>query len=37
MDVKEAVRTAKHWVLDVMQDENPANLGLEEVEFNDEK
>lgn len=35
MDVKEAVRTAKHWVLDVLDDEKPANLGLEEVEFDD--
>jgi hypothetical protein len=37
MDVKEAVRSAKRWVLDVMDDEHPANLGLEEVEYNDEK
>lgn len=37
MDVKEAVRTAKHWVLDVMDDEHPENLGLEEVDYNDEK
>jgi hypothetical protein len=37
MDVKEAVRSAKRWVLDVMDDEHPANLGLEEVEYNDKE
>lgn len=37
MDVKEAVRAAKTWILDVMEDEHPSNLGLEEVEYNDEK
>lgn len=35
MDVKEAVRTAKDWVLEVLDDEHPSNLGLEEVEFDD--
>jgi hypothetical protein len=35
MDVKDAVVAAKGWVLDVMQDEQPSNLGLEEVEFDD--
>jgi hypothetical protein len=37
MDVKEAVRSAKRWVLEVMDDEHPANLGLEEVEYNDKE
>lgn len=37
MDVKEAVRVAKRWVNEVMDDEHPVNLGLEEVEYNDEK
>jgi hypothetical protein len=37
MDVQQAVKSAKNWVLDVMQDEKPVNLGLEEVEFDDEK
>jgi len=37
MDVKEAVRSAKQWVLDVMDDEHPANLGLEEVAYNDKE
>jgi hypothetical protein len=37
MDVRQAVKSAKDWVLDVMQDEKPINLGLEEVEFDDEK
>jgi len=36
MEVKDAVRAAKKWVLDVMNDEAPVNLGLEEVEFDDE-
>ena len=35
MEVKEAVRAAKNWALDVMGDETLANLGLEEVEFDD--
>lgn len=35
MEVKEAVRAAKQWVLDVLDDEKPMNLGLEEVEFDD--
>jgi len=37
MDVREAVKSAKDWVLDVMKDEHPVNLGLEEVEFDDTK
>lgn len=37
MKVQQAVKSAKDWVLDVMQDEKPVNLGLEEVEFDDEK
>jgi hypothetical protein len=37
MDVREAVKSAKDWVLDVMKDEQPVNLGLEEVEFDDTK
>jgi hypothetical protein len=36
MDVKDAVKTAKDWLLDVA-DKQPANLGLEEVEFDDFK
>jgi hypothetical protein len=35
MNVRQAVAAAKDWVLDVMQDEKPINLGLEEVEFDD--
>lgn len=35
MDVQQAVKLAKDWVLDVMKDEDPINLGLEEVEFDD--
>jgi hypothetical protein len=37
MDVKEAVKIAKDWVIDVMKDEQPTNLGLEEVEFDDKQ
>ena len=35
MDVKEAVKTAKTYVADLMSDEGIENLGLEEVEFDD--
>jgi hypothetical protein len=35
MNVKEAVKAAKRWILDVMDDEQPTNLGLEEVEFDE--
>jgi hypothetical protein len=35
MEVREAVKSAKDWVLDVMKEEQPVNLGLEEVEFDD--
>ena len=33
MDVKEAVRTAREYVVDLFQDENIINVGLEEVVF----
>lgn len=33
MDVKEAVRTAKDYVADILEDEGVVNLGLEEIEF----
>ena len=35
MEVRQAVKSAKDWVLDVMKEEQPVNLGLEEVEFDD--
>ena len=35
MDVKEAVRTAKQFVTDILQDERVTNLGLEEIEHDD--
>ncbi len=35
MDVKEAVKTAKTYVADLLQDEGVTNLGLEEIEHND--
>jgi hypothetical protein len=35
MDVREAVKQAKNWINDVMADERPENIGLEEVEFDD--
>lgn len=35
MDVKEAVGFAKRYIKDIYSDESPANVGLEEVEFDD--
>ena len=35
MDVKEAVQTAKNYIAELFTDETIANIGLEEVEFND--
>jgi hypothetical protein len=34
--VKTAVANAKQWLVNVMQEEEVANVGLEEVEFDDE-
>jgi hypothetical protein len=36
MDVKEAVATAKKYLADVFAQEGISNLGLEEVEFDDQ-
>lgn len=35
MDVKEAVRLAKHHVIELFKEEEITNLGLEEVEFDE--
>lgn len=35
MDVKEAVSTAKSWLVRTLADESISNLGLEEIEFDD--
>ena len=35
MDVKQAVQTAKKHVVEIFADESIANVGLEEVEFNE--
>jgi hypothetical protein len=35
MDVKQAVRAAKDYVSDILSEEGLTNLGLEEVQFND--
>ena len=35
MSVKQAIAVAKTFVVDVLADENPTNIGLEEVEFDD--
>lgn len=35
MEVQEAIRLAKSYVVDVFKDEEPTNVGLEEVEFDD--
>lgn len=36
MDVKEAVRTARKYILDLFADDHIMHVGLEEVRFNDE-
>eukprot|EP01037_Dinobryon_pediforme_P038515 gene38514-biopygen22152 len=36
MDVKEAIVKAKTSLLDLLQDEDPTNLGLEEVRYDDD-
>lgn len=36
MNVKQAVSRAKMYVADLFEDENPSNLGLEEVELDSE-
>ena len=35
MDVQQVVRLAKGYVADVFQDEEPVNIGVEEIEFDD--
>ncbi len=35
MDVQEAAKAAKHFVAEVFADEEPTNIGLEEIEFDD--
>jgi hypothetical protein len=37
MDVKAAIKNAKQWVADVLADEKVSNIGLEEVEFDEEE
>jgi hypothetical protein len=37
MDVKEAVRNAKAFLSDLIEDEQPQNVGLEEVEFDENR
>ena len=37
MDVKEAVSTAKKYIQELFSEENIKNLGLEEVEYDDQK
>jgi hypothetical protein len=37
VDVKSAINIAKEWVRDVLKDEEPANVGLEEVEHDDQQ
>ena len=36
MDVKEAVRTAKEYLVNLYEEENITDMGLEEAVFNDE-
>jgi hypothetical protein len=35
MDFKDAVRRAKSYVADILQDEHPLHIGLEEIEYDD--
>jgi hypothetical protein len=37
MNVKEAVIIAKDWVKDILADENVSNIGLEEVDHDDDE
>lgn len=37
MDAKEAVKAAKTYLLELLADEQPTNVGLEELERNEEK
>jgi len=37
MDVKTAVGTAKQWLVNTLTDESISNVGLEEVEFDEER
>ena len=37
MEVKEAVRSAKRWLEDVLEDEQPTDVGLEEVDYEPEE
>ena len=37
MDVKQAVKTAKDWVSEVLGEEGISNVGLEEVKFDEMK
>ena len=36
MDVKEAVRLAKKHIIEIFEDDDISNVGLEEVEFNEQ-
>lgn len=37
MNVPEVVRLAKRYVVELFEEENPLNVGLEEIEFDDRK
>jgi hypothetical protein len=37
MDVKQAVTIAKDWLYDVLKDEGITNVGLEEVDFDEDE
>lgn len=36
MDARQAVNAAKLYILDMLRDEDPSNVGLEEIEFDQE-
>lgn len=36
IDVKQAIAAAKAWLTDILADENPINVGLDEIEYDEE-
>ncbi|MGV8840617.1 MAG: hypothetical protein ACWA6X_09975 [Bauldia sp.] len=35
MDAKQAAESAKKWLIELLADEGPVNIGLEEIEFDE--
>jgi hypothetical protein len=36
-EMKDAIAKAKHWVADILADETPMNVGLDEIEYDEEE